>query len=58
VNPSVGVAHFLTVAGYDTSSGLYVVLDPIAIQNTVKYASRTTLLNFFTGPGGGAAVLV
>lgn len=58
VDPSVGVAHFFTVAGYDSASGLYVVLDPIAVQNTVKYASRTTLLNFFTGSGGGAAVLV
>lgn len=56
-NPSVGVAHFLTVAGYDSASGTYVVLDPIAVTNSVKYASRATLQAYWDNPGGRAAVL-
>lgn len=57
-NPAVGVAHFLTVAGYDSASGQYVVLDPIAVTNSVKYASRATLAAYWDNPGGRAAVLV
>ncbi|GAA4907337.1 uncharacterized protein YraI [Stackebrandtia albiflava] len=53
-----GVPHFLTVAGYDSGSGLYIVLDPIAVNNTVKYASAATLWAYWDNYLGRAAVLV
>lgn len=57
-DPATGVAHFLTVAGYDAATGNYLVLDPIAVTNTVKRASRATLLAYWDAPGGRGAVLV
>ena len=57
-DPVAGVAHFLTVAGYDRSTGEYLVLDPIAVSNTVKRATRATLLAYWDATNGRAAVLV
>ncbi|CAM3250777.1 C39 family peptidase [Stackebrandtia soli] len=51
-----GVPHFLTVAGYDGNGG-YLVVDPIAVNNTVKVASRATLAAFFDHNLGRAGVL-
>jgi hypothetical protein len=56
-NPTVGVAHFLTVAGYDSATGQYLVLDPIAVINSVKYTTRAVLLAYWDNNGGRAAVL-
>jgi hypothetical protein len=55
-NPN-GAPHFLTVAGYDSSSGQYLVVDPIAIDNTVKSASAGTLAAYFDHDLGRAGVL-
>lgn len=53
-----GVPHFLTVAGYDADSGEYLVVDPIAVDNTVKSASEATLAAYFDHDLGRAGVLV
>lgn len=57
-DPVRGVPHFLTVARYDSATGEYLVLDPIAVNATVKRASRTTLLAYFDNYLGRAGVLV
>ena len=51
-----GVAHFLSVVGYDADSGNYLVVDPIAAENSVKEASADTLAAYFNHTGGGAGV--
>lgn len=57
-DPATGVPHFLTVAGYDAAAGQYLVLDPIAVNATVKRASRATLYAYFDNYLGRAAVLL
>lgn len=56
-DPVAGVPHFLTVARYDSATGEYLVLDPIAVNATVKRASRATLWAYFDNYLGRAAVL-
>lgn len=56
-DPIAGVPHFLTVARYDSATGEYLVLDPIAVNATVKRASRATLWAYFDNYLGRAAVL-
>lgn len=57
-DPATGVPHLLTVAGYDAAAGQYLVLDPIAVNATVKRASRATLWAYFDNYLGRAGVLV
>jgi hypothetical protein len=57
-DPVAGVAHFVTVAGYDSATGRYRVLDPIAVDNVVHLATRATLLAYWDNYLGRAAVLV
>ncbi|MFD0556558.1 uncharacterized protein YraI [Stackebrandtia endophytica] len=56
-NPN-GVPHFLTVAGYDAASGRYLVVDPIAVENSIKYTTRAVLAAYFDHDLGRAGVLV
>jgi uncharacterized protein YraI len=56
-DPVAGVPHFLTVARYDSATGEYLVLDPIAVNATVKRATRSTLWAYFDNYLGRAAVL-
>ena len=55
--PSVGVPHFLTVAAFDNSTDEYLVLDPIAVNPTVKRATRRVLYAYFDNNLGRAGVL-
>ena len=57
VDPN-GVAHFLTVAGYDANTGEYLVVDPIAVQNTIKRTTSGVLYSYFDNDLGRAAVLI
>lgn len=51
-----GTPHFLAVVGYE--SGEYLVVDPIAMENTVKRAGEATLAAYFDHELGRAGVLV
>lgn len=57
-DPATGVPHLLTVAGWDAAAGQYLVLDPIAVNATVKRASRATLYAYFDNYLGRAGVLL
>ena len=56
-DPVVGVPHFLTVAGFDNSTDEYLVLDPIAVNATVKRATRRVLWAYFDNYLGRAGIL-
>ena len=56
-DPVVGVPHFLTVAGFDNSTDEYLVLDPIAVNATVKRATRRVLWAYFDNYLGRAGML-
>lgn len=56
-DPVRGVPHFLTVAGFDNSTDEYLVLDPIAVNATVKRATRRVLWAYFDNDLGRAGVL-
>jgi uncharacterized protein YraI len=56
-DPVVGVPHFLTVADFDNSTDEYLVLDPIAVNATVKRATRRVLWAYFDNYLGRAGVL-
>lgn len=51
------VAHFLTVAGYDSDTGEYLVLDP-ASDTVVYRASWSTLAAYFDHDYGRAGILL
>ena len=58
VKSGSGVAHFLTVAGYDAASDTYQVVDPISIDNVIHDTSADEIEQFFYGEGGGAGVIL
>ena len=53
-----GVAHFLTVAGYDAATDTYQVVDPISVDNVVHNTSAEEIRQFYNGQGGGAGVIL
>lgn len=58
VNDPNGVAHFLTVAGYDAATNTYQVVDPISVDNVVHDTSAEEIRQFYNGAGGGAGVIL